>query len=170
MYGIYKMWDCGKIRYIMTAKKLLDGRKMSHRYSDTEVSSAIFNRESFDNWLRDHPDVAQNISDESFCKELYQSLTNSIVLIDPLALHGSENQHILNIIMSDVLQFGKEEILDVGRSFRGAGRLVSYLRNFHIGTNESYMDWYCCAGEGWLSPRIEKLYDEINITWREWKG
>jgi len=119
----------------------------------------------FYDMLLKHPIVTANISDETFCTEIYQSLTNSNVIVDLEMLPMTEEQR--EDIFERLLEFGNNQ-LDVSTSFRGAGGLVAELRNDLIGTSENYMDWYCSGPECYLSPRIEEIYDEYNIKWSPW--
>lgn len=119
--------------------------------------------EKFIEWLRSHPDIMVNIGDPGFCVELYQSLINSQVIVDPRILF-QDSPVELEEVMFNFIESGKS-LFDVSRSFRGAGGVVADLRNFHLGTSESYVDWYMCADTPSLSPRIQQIYDELNITW-----
>jgi len=120
----------------------------------------------FYDMLLKHPTVTQNINDEGFCTEIYQSLTNSIVIVDLEELPMTEEQR--EDIFERLLEFGSNQ-LDVSMSFRSAGGFVAELRNELIGTSEDYMDWYCSGPECYLSPRIQEIYDEYNINWSVWE-
>ena len=121
--------------------------------------------ELFYNMLLKHPIVTKYISEDAFCIEIYQSLTNSNVLIDLEKLPMSEEERI--DVFEQLLEFGNDQ-LDVSMSFRSAGGFVAELRNDLIGTSEDYMDWYCSGPECYLSPRIAEIYDEYNIKWSAW--
>ena len=122
--------------------------------------------ELFYNMLLTHPTVTKYISEDAFCVEIYQSLTNSNVLVDLEKLPMSEEERI--DVFEQLLEFGNNQ-LDVSMSFRSAGGFVAELRNDLIGTSEDYMDWYCSGPECYLSPRIAEIYDEYNIKWSHWE-
>lgn len=122
------------------------------------------NQDVFFEWLRNHPDVAVSVGDEEFCRQLYASLVNSQVQISLDFFESYYEDDELEELMLAKLKYG-EDIFDVGYSFRGAGRVVAELRNFHIGTSEDYMDWYCCVNDTHLYPAIDLLYREADIKW-----
>ncbi len=121
--------------------------------------------ELFYNLMVEHPTVTKYINDETFCTEIYQSLTNSILIVDLEKLPMSEEERI--DVFERLLTYGSDQ-LDVSMSFRSAGGFVAELRNDLLGTNEEYMDWYCSGPECNLSERIAEIYDEYDMKWSEW--
>lgn len=119
----------------------------------------------FYNMLLNHPIVEKWIHDENFATEIYQSLTNSVVIvdIDKLPMDDNERTEIFKYILEH------DNALDVSTTFRTAGGIVADLRNEIMGTNEEYLDWYCSGPECYLSSRVAEIYDEYNIKWSEWK-
>jgi len=140
---------------------MLDGLDVEFDESDHQITPS----DLFYEMLLNHPTVTKHIGEDDFCVEIYQSLTNSTVLVDVLKLSASEEQR--EDIFERLLEFGSDQS-DVGLSFRASAGLVAELRNELLGTSDNYMDWYCSGTECYLSPRVQEIYDEYGITWKPW--
>ena len=138
-------------------KGILDGMSIDMEEKDCPISP----RDLFYRMMLSHPSVNKWIYDPDFATEIYQSLTNSDVIVDisKLPMTADEREEIFErLLMYD-------DQLDVGCTFRSAGGFVASLRNEILGTSEDYMDWYCSGPESYLSSRVEEIYDEYNIKW-----
>ena len=138
-------------------KGMFEGMSTNMEEKDIPISPYdIFYR-----MMLNHPIVNQQIADPDFATEIYQSLTNSDVIVDMSKLPMTDDER--EEIFERLLMYDNQ--LDVGCSFRSAGGFVANLRNEILGTSEDYMDWYCSGPESYLSSRIEEIYDEYNIKW-----
>jgi hypothetical protein len=141
--------------------------KIIEHSQEPERTSWLIIEEAFFNFLVTHPEVIKYINDDTFMTEIYQSLTNTTVLIDPRILLKDHLSEDLETVFKDILKKGNE-VIDVSRSFRSAGGFVARIRNEILGTDEDYMDWYCSGPEAYLSERVARIYDEIGVTWTVW--
>lgn len=123
--------------------------------------------DAFSDFMLNHPTVVKYINDDEFIKEIYQSLTNATVHVNPNKILAQCTTEQKELVFRKAIELGNE-IFDVSRSFRSAAGFCANLRNFHLGTDEDYMDWYCCAPECYLSCRIAEIYDELGIEWTIW--
>lgn len=137
---------------------------MSFLEDRTEMSSQVLLYRA----MLEHPTVTQYIGDDEFCKELYGSLCNSLMHLDIDKMNITDEER--EEFFANVLKYGwtHRDATDCGMGFRAAGGFVAELRNALIGTSEDYLDWYCSGPEGYCSPRLYELYEELGIQWKEW--
>jgi hypothetical protein len=105
--------------------------------------------EKFYNDILTSPLLLEKIHNDAFASELYSALTN---VTWKMIYSDSEDE------VADILA-GKDGCSSM--SFRSAGHIIAEMRNTRWGTNEDYMDWYCCAPEGIVSNRIANVMYRI---------